>query len=700
LKRNANLNLDVRAHIGALAAYVLLSCLLTWPTILDLGGHVYTSAGGVMAYPGHDDIIQNVWNLWWLGQSVRDGANPFFTSLLYHPEGMPLYLHTLNFTNGVITLPVQWLAGPVAAYNLGLLLAFTLTGYAIWLWGRMVQTSWLAAWIAGALVTAAPFHMFKLDVNHYNLVQMQWLAFCAPAMLYAERYGGWRGGLPLAAALILTVFGDWYWALTAAVFVSSWASLSLLAGPKRWARLSAFFCAGGLVGLVVSPILLGALRTRTILSPLDNLDLVLRSYSADLFVLFAPSLRQPFWTDSAEQLARLFVRNLIISEGWYLAAGWLLMALAGIGLWRGGSTHWRPLAAAAIGFILSLGPALRVLGIETGISMPFAWLIKFEIFEIARRPNLFAVSCFLVAGLCAALGLDWLLARSGRWRNLFLLGLALLAVLELWPPQRYAVSLAAPAVYHQVATQSGPLLDLPMGYRLDGRTLQNQLTHGQPIVRGYVSRSPITVELDYEPLLHALTGSAPLPSADIIALDQPTLVQRQCRYGWRNLVIATDFMASAQQVTSLAALERLAGAVPQPWYNEQGYQAYELPPVPLDCQPYLFLGTGWYALEADPQEVWRWFGDEAKIWLINPSAAQQTVTLSLRMFNFLSEARPLTLWLDAEPVAHFMVPPGVRNYHVILTLPPQRAQLVLRSLPVTGPDGRSLSLRVYRLDVH
>lgn len=683
-----------RRHFLALLAYLVLSCLLTWPTILDLGGQVFTSAGGQLAYPGHDDIASHVWYFWWIDQAFRQGWNPFFTPLLYHPAGIQLTVQSFSLSHGLLTLPIQWLAGPVAAYNIGLLLAFTLTGYAIFVWARMLAATPLAAWISGVLVTAAPFHMLKLDVNHYNLVHMQWFAFCAPALLYAERRGGWRGGLPLAAALILTVLGDWYWSLSAALFVSVWALVSLMRGPARRARLGAFATAATLATLVLSPLLWQAIQVRNDVVPQLNPDLITRSYSADLLGLFAPSLRQPIWTAQAEALAKLFVRDVPLAEGWYIGAGWVLLSLAIVGLWQAGGHLWPALVAAGVGFSFGLGPVLRVLGIETGIPMPYALLSDLPIASIARRPNLFAVSTIFVAGICAAKGLDWLLARADRRRWLVLGGVGLLAALELWPIPRYGISLAAPPVYAQIVDRPGPLLDLPIGRDIEGRSMQYQITHGQPIARGYVARAADDPELAYEPILRAFTQGEALPPRDIVHLDSSQIALRQCRYRWRTMVMEEALVSATERTTALAMLEASGGAA-APWYRDATHTAYTMPDPPVLCVPYLFLGANWGRLEQSEQQQWRWLSDRADLWLINPTAEIQVRTLLLTMESLPPAGQlylPLEVWLEGEQIGSVDVVRARRSYALSIRLPPGRVRVELRSTPHPDPTGRQISI--------
>lgn len=94
---------------------ILLTVFYTYPLIFQFVSHVEGNAGL--------DRSQNLWNFWWIGKALTGGHNPFHTDLLFFPyyqvpnPSYPLYFHTLQVFNGLVTLPLQWLGGVAAAYN-------------------------------------------------------------------------------------------------------------------------------------------------------------------------------------------------------------------------------------------------------------------------------------------------------------------------------------------------------------------------------------------------------------------------------------------------------------------------------------------------------------------------------------------------------------------------------------------------------
>ncbi|NCC35797.1 MAG: hypothetical protein EOM24_27860, partial [Chloroflexia bacterium] len=183
--------LRLRTHLGILAAYAVLALWLTWPAILSLPSHYFTAGNNLYFYIKTPDAPQNIWNFWWTGYAVQHGMNPFFTPLLYYPEGLQMVLQTINPVAVLTAVPVTLTLGPVAAYNVTAIVAIMLTGYAGFLLARAFAPGVLGPFVAGVLLTASPFHVAKLDSGQLNFVTMQWLVFAVVALIYLSRKTSW-----------------------------------------------------------------------------------------------------------------------------------------------------------------------------------------------------------------------------------------------------------------------------------------------------------------------------------------------------------------------------------------------------------------------------------------------------------------------------------------------------------------------------
>jgi hypothetical protein len=114
-------------HLLALFVYTLLAVVVTFPLVLNLGERVVANE------PGETDAFLGVWNVWWTAQAIGEWRDPFFTSLLFHPQGLDLFWQTLSLPQGLLALPITLLFGPLPAYNLLMLASYVLGGYFMFL---------------------------------------------------------------------------------------------------------------------------------------------------------------------------------------------------------------------------------------------------------------------------------------------------------------------------------------------------------------------------------------------------------------------------------------------------------------------------------------------------------------------------------------------------------------------------------------
>ena len=97
-----------RGTLLALLAYGLLSVIMTWPAAARLGTHL---AGG------RSDLWVHQWTFWWVKKAIAEGHNPFYTHLLFHPQGVSLTSHNIAWLNIALWLPLQAIVGRIAAYG-------------------------------------------------------------------------------------------------------------------------------------------------------------------------------------------------------------------------------------------------------------------------------------------------------------------------------------------------------------------------------------------------------------------------------------------------------------------------------------------------------------------------------------------------------------------------------------------------------
>ena len=200
-------------HVWPLLAYLLLSLVMTWPLVAELGSKFPSDTGS--------DMLVHEWTLHWLKQSLLNLQNPLFTDLLAHPTGVSLTSHNIAWVNFGLWLPLTYVWGQATASSLTYLLIFTFNAYAMYLFAYDQTRSQAGAWIAGLIFGFFPATLS--DGGHINMLPVGWLPL---ALIYLDRVvraGGWHNAL--MAGLFLALLGITRWqllaigAIPAAIFV-------------------------------------------------------------------------------------------------------------------------------------------------------------------------------------------------------------------------------------------------------------------------------------------------------------------------------------------------------------------------------------------------------------------------------------------------------------------------------------------------
>ena len=146
----------------------------------------------------------------------------------------------------------------------------------------------------------------------------------------------------------------------------------------------------------------------------------------------------------------------------------------------------------------TVGPFLRVAGVETLVPTPWTFLRYVPVLGEARMPSRFSVMVLLGVTAIFASALAALGRQMPQTRRRMLAIVAALVVFELTALPRPLFSAAVPSVYRTIAAdpRDVSVLDLPFGLR-DGLVTYGAFTpasqfyqtvHGKPIIGGYLSR--------------------------------------------------------------------------------------------------------------------------------------------------------------------------------------------------------------------
>src|SRR5262249_9780527 len=150
---------------------------------------------------------------------------------------------------GLITLPVQLIAGPPAAYNTAALLGFVLSGYGTYLLAGYLIGRRDIACAVGALAAFSPFHLSKLWDGHLSWVTVQWVPFYLFFLFKALDTGRLRTAVLAGLFLALATLTSWYYGIYGFIFTCMLIAVRTPAAlrQRRWRSEAAVLLTAGCV---------------------------------------------------------------------------------------------------------------------------------------------------------------------------------------------------------------------------------------------------------------------------------------------------------------------------------------------------------------------------------------------------------------------------------------------------------------------
>ena len=613
-----------RHHFLALAGYLGLAFLLTYPLIREFG----------QAIPGDGfDGWQNVWNIWWVKRALLvEQTQPYFTRLVDYPVGVALYFHTLNIFNGLTFLPITLNWGNLAAYNLAVIFSFVAGGFGTYLLAlyvingkgarqgahpTRVRHLKLASFAAGVVFAFSPYHMAHL-LGHMQLISLEWLPFFA---LFAIRQVTaaaastptsssqpppvgrlMRDALLSAFFLILVVTCDWYYAFYMALFAALFWLWTILRHPRRWLRPTLSLALTAAVFLLVTallwiPMVRETLTNDYMVPPSGSTERL----SADLTAFFTPSELHPWWGKWAGGWANRFTAST--SER-TVFAGFSVLALAILALIvrRKAASFWG-IGAAAFA-LLAMGPVLHIAGqTQFGpigpIPLPYGLLHRaIPLLRISRSVSRFDVVVMLCLAVLAALGISWLLDKlSGSRPRLFpevLVAAGAVAIISIeFLAAPYPMSFPETRTFHYELAEEQKdfaVVDIPMDWDRPANLLY-QTVHEKATVSGYTSRTNPQSPAWRTPILQTFRYLGP----DINSPENPeTLAVRvlsdlDVRYV---IVHKMDLPPGEYRQQTLDLVESVFAGWPIVM-DDDWLKVLRVPEDAPDDLPYIVIGSGW-----------------------------------------------------------------------------------------------------------
>ncbi len=477
----------------AYVSYALVAAWFCWPVAAD-PTHL------ALGHPGND-VGNHVWGYAWVASSFLAGELPTHTTLLSWPLGGSLWF--IDLFDVILTLPVNLLWGPVAAYNAANLFNFWFAGVGAERLGRRVSGSPAGGWLAGLCFMATPQLLGQAYNGISETLAVGWLPLALAALLdVLDGPTVKRGAAAGALQAVATLF-NWYYGLFAGVFAILLGARALLRarageGPALRSFVGPFAAATAVFLVLAGPpfsLFAASMSADDALVTRDP-DFVWKTLilhnMTDLSALLHPGR---FYSPDLKQV---FGEDLIV----VVYIGYALLIPAAIGAWttrvRGPGRVWA--AAAGVFALFALGPFLYFRGdyvqvVGGWIPLPFLALFKwFPMFSRISHAYRFIVGLSLALSVLAALSVRGVRQRGGDVG----IYVALVAALRL-----FETTCASSAVFPVVTTEVAPpavlshldggaVLDLPVGVPILARSrfLIDQLAHRQPVPFGLNEPTP------------------------------------------------------------------------------------------------------------------------------------------------------------------------------------------------------------------
>lgn len=503
-------------NLIVLTLYFALALALTYPLALHLGTHI----------PGHDtDGPAQTWSLWWVPFALFNrNVLPFTTDYLFYPLGMNLVAYTPTFLNGILSIPLQFIFGTIAAQNVMVWLSLVAGAYGAFLLAREVLAraesretpsvlvsqsetktlGVLAAVLAGAVYGFGAWHLNYVVAGHFMLISNEWIPFYTLFLIRSDK--SLKNAALAGLFLVLTVWTELtfvpFLALLTAFYVvyrvvvalpltpnpspigrggQDASSDSFPSGKKEYVHLLLGLGVIGALGLVgIAPL------AWNLIADFQRYGYYLTSgvgriqiFSAELISFFLPSAQHPFLGAWAE--------SITTANTSYAFIGWAVLILAALGVFV--ARRWsfaRFWAVAALLFaLLMLGTTLIVANQNTNIPMPFALLRAIPFVNANRYPVRFNVMLMLSLVPLIALGSAYMLRRAQARRattqervttqgrpygvggRVALVGLVVLLIAEQLVIPIPLTDVSVPPIFQQIKTEPGDftVLELPLGWR-------------------------------------------------------------------------------------------------------------------------------------------------------------------------------------------------------------------------------------------
>jgi len=385
-------------HILIIALFVLLTGVFTYPSFLEFDKVIGAD------YNGDPEINFNVF--WWYNYNIKNPPEPFdlfwlfYHDRQYYPIGASIG-GSASFNMFLSILIMPFTENYIHTYNIIMYFSFIFTGYGMFLLAKHLTKNYYASIVAGIIFTFGIYHMWHAEV-HLSLMALQFIPLSVLFFIKTVESKKIKdpiiGGIFLCLALISSIYLAFF---TILFFIPL---IIYYIVTKR--NLQTIIRIGILLLIAVSLAAPYYYGQYIVNEGNESTGQAMRSfnvYSTDLanFVLPAPTHiitkipDYPFQTSLGRS-----------SEGWNFL-GFTAIFLAVIALLRIDKKDklvW--IISGGFLALISLGPFLKVYGIETGINLPYFYLYELPYLDVFRAIGRAAIFTTFCVAILAAYGIN------------------------------------------------------------------------------------------------------------------------------------------------------------------------------------------------------------------------------------------------------------------------------------------------------
>jgi hypothetical protein len=465
-------------------------CLEAWPLLLYAVLALLFWGPWVLGAPRSTILAANdidpsayLWFFSWWPYALSQGLNPFYTDLIFTPEGYNLAWVTSMPGPSLALAPVSLSLGPEITWNLMSFAAPALSAWTAFLLCRHVTGSGAASLVGGYLFGFSPYMLNQLRgapqlafVPLLPLIALVTIRHVQGSMSDRAFVGAMVAALSAELLISTEVLA------TAVVFggfavIAAYLLYPAQRGPlQRTARLVVVALGG--TAILTSPFLFYVFfEERTLPGH------ALTEFPADLLSFVVPG---PLVAVAAERVGAT-------SAGWATGASYfglpLLVLMAVFGwTYRRRRGARLVLVVFLVGAVATLGTALHVGGSTTGIPLPWAGFSELPLLRYAI-PLRFSVFAFLPAAVIVAMWLAWRPSKA-RWALVLAVVVSLVPAVgsSAWHTHLDDLAFFAEGVHERFLDRGDRVLTLPATGRNMRWQVQSEFSFR--LAAGYVGAFP------------------------------------------------------------------------------------------------------------------------------------------------------------------------------------------------------------------